>query len=405
MADSLPAPYGGRQVAGTLVVSAAGVTGTVSVGGTWLPDVGRLRIDGVASLAGNLTGLLPEGAVVSGSAKGTFHWEIGVDADGPVPSIAGLPVIDSFLATDLRFDIPNVARFEIGQISYVNAPQPGLPFATATDVKVTGLGVLGTAGLTGTLASLALFDDAGEGGAGPPDGIIDGVGIVGLELSAAADKEWIHEEGGRQLLSAKDVVATWSNVTYRPAKPGFTTTGQIQLSAAAVKVFPKKDGPFDVAAATAEGSVDPGTGVVALSVGSFTMGFGTAPRVDVTVKNVSLSIDDDPVTDLFAADKATVKLVDKGETLSRLSFEATGLRFNVVAGVPRLDVGGVTLTAGQGALSAIGLAGFLPFDVTSAALAFGKAADGYSDLTNFTLDVGGFFDLASLEEVLPFKPV
>lgn len=396
MSHSLPSPYGGSVIAGSLSITAEGIAGTVSLGGSWSADTGRLLLEGVAGLSGDFSVL---GVAISGAATGSFRWEIGVDASGPIADGRSLPVIDSIQAEDLRFVIPNVARFDIGAISYVNAPQPGMPFATATNVKVTALGLLESLGLTGTLASLELYDDVGA------DRIIDGVSVVGLELKAAAGCEWIHEEGGRPLLSARDLVATWSNVIYRPAKPDFTTTGRIQLSADDLKVFPDKDGPFDLAVASAQGSIDLGTGAVSLSVGSFTMGFGANPRVDVAVTNVSLAIDDDPATDLFAVDKATVKLVDKGGTLSRLSFDATGLRFNIVAGASRLGVGGVTFTAGQGVLHAIGLAGFLPFDVTSAALAFGETADGYSDLTNFTLDVGGFFDLAALEKVLPFRPV
>ena len=56
-------------------------------------------------------------------------------------------------------------------------------------------------------------------------------------------------------------------------------------------------------------------------------------------------------------------------------------------------------------LGSLGLAGFLPLDVNNVALAFSDDAQGYTDFTDFTLNVDGFFDLGLIESVLPFEPI
>jgi carbon monoxide dehydrogenase subunit G len=400
MPSALGSPFAGQQVAGSLtVVSTSGIgalTGQIEIGGSIQSTGGISQLDlvGQATLEGDLSFL---GVSGSGSVTGQFAWPLIVDNSTGAPSFTGTPVLLNLVASTLVLEIQNVVRFSAAEVTYVSSPGAGEPVATATGATVTLLGVLEEANLSGS-ADLELFDDNG-------DGLIDGVRLGLLSLTFAPGQAWDYESSGAVLLRALNLTATLDGIEYRPALAGFQTAGSIQLSVGELSLYPDGNGAFSSTVSNVQGSINPGNGQVSLNIGELFVGLGPDQLFQFGAANVHFLLDDDDATDIFSVETASLTILDDSQALSSATFSATDLRFNLVGGLPKFGLGGVQLEAAQGVLGTLGLAGLLPLDLTAASLSFASEGDGYTDFTDFTLLVDGFFNLSLIESFLPFEPI
>ncbi len=400
MPAELGAPFSGQQVVGELSVTSStdlgNVTGTLNLGGAFSSTAGVATIDlaGTASLAAELS---YSGLSGSGNLAVDFNWPLVIDNSAGQPSIAGVPAIDSVQATDLTLEAADVARFEITQIDYVSNPVAGAPVATASDVQVTLLGIFAGANVSAS-TDLDLYDDDGNG-------LIDGLALTNLTLAFADGQTWDYGPEGSPLLRVSDLSVTLSDLTFRPEAGGLSSGGSILLDLGLVEVYPDGGGAFATTVTNATGSIDPLTGKVTLSLGQLTIGLGPNSFFQVDVNSATFTLDDDDATDILTVASADLSLIDDVDTLSALSFGLTGFRFNLVNNQPRFGLDTVTLNSQAGVLTTLGLAGFVPFDLTDASLSFADDGQGYTDFTNFVLGVDGRFDLSLLESFLPFEPV
>jgi len=402
MPSELGAPFAGQQVAGELTVAAAvgvgDVSGTLTLAGSYLPGDGvvDLPLSGLATLSGELTVF---GTAASGSFEAAFDWPVVADFNGAEPTFTGAATVTRFAANDLTVTVPNIARFEIDAISYLDDPPVGAPVASATGVSVTLLGVLADAGVTGS-GGLLLYDDDG-------DGLIDGLGVVDLTATVGAGSTWDYPTTGTPLLRMADLSVSFTDFVYRPdinaTTPGL---GAITLAADQLALYPEGGGAFGGVVNGLTGSIDPNTGEVDLAVGSLTVGLGPGAFFQVELTDTRFRLDDDPATDLFTVAAAELRLQDGLGAMAAVTFGLTNFRFNLVGGEPRFGLDGVSLQAGDGVLASLGLAGVLPFDIHDLSLQFESTGGGYTDFTRFTLNVTeGVFDLSLLDQITPFTPL
>mgnify|MGYP006969344006 CR=1 FL=1 len=400
MPAELGVPYAGEQVLGNLTVtSTSGIgqlDGTVTLGGSLASanGISVLDLTGAATLTGDLASV---GLSGSGTVHGQFAWPITVDNTSGSPVISGVPELTGLQAESIVLEIEDVVRFDIADITYDPAPDPGDPVATATAATVTMLGILAAANLAGT-ADLALYDD-------DQDGIVDGVALSGLNVTFAPGQQWDYAPGGTALLRVSDLGATFSGLEYRPKLGGFETQGTISLALGTVGLYPDGGGAFSGSVNNATGSINPATGEVLFDIGQLLIGLGPDSLFQVDVTDATFQLDDSEQTDLLTVASAELRVVDQLDSLSAASFGITDFRFNVMAGQPKFGLGGIQLQAAPGVLGSLGLAGFLPLDVTDLGITFADDGANYTDFTDFTLSVDGYFNLGLIESLLPFDPV
>ncbi len=398
MPAELGEPFAGQQVVGSLtVVSTSGIgelSGEIVIGGTLQSNAGISQLDlvGQATLEGDLSFL-----DASGSLAAEFAWPLTVDNSSGTPSFSGAPELLNLTASSLVMEVENVVRLDIAEVTYTASPGAGEPVATATGATITLLGIFDDANLSGS-ADLELFDDNS-------DGVIDGVKLAQLSLSFAPDQTWDYVSGGEVLLRAMGLTATLSDIEYRPALSGFQPAGTIDLAVGQLSLYPDGNGAFTSTINDVQGSIHPADGDVSLDIGELSIGLGPDQGFQLNAANILFQLDDDDATDIFSVETASLTILDDMETLSTATFEATDLRFNLIDGQPKFGLGGVQLEAAQGVLGTLGLAGFLPLDVTDASLSFASDGEGYTDFTNFTFLVDGYFDLSLIESMLPFEPI
>lgn len=396
---ALGAPLAGQQVAGLLTVEATGgggqIDGQITLGGTLDSANGssQLTLTGTAQLAAELAA--HAGVTASSLLGADFGWDLQVDH--ATLTYTGLPTLTSLEANDLSLVVEDVIRFDVSQIEYLSSPPPGSPVAHATDATLTLLGVLGDADVSGS-ADLALFDDDG-------DGVIDGIALEQAQLSMAQSQSWDYPAGGAPLLRVADLTATLSEIAYRSALGGFDAEGLIELSLGEVSLYPEGGGSFNAVVQNATGSIDAATGELAIHVGELAVGLGPESLFEIEVQDAVFRLDADDATDILTVEQATLRLQDPVGSLDAASFRLDNFRFNLVDGNARFGIDSVQLDTPQGLLGTVGLAGFVPLNITQAALSFADDGAGYTNFASFVLAVDGYFNLNLLESVLPFEPI
>jgi hypothetical protein len=172
--------------------------------------------------------------------------------------------------------------------------------------------------------------------------------------------------------------------------------GTISVGATSATVFPGSS-LFTASVTGFNGTFNLNTGALSLTATSFQFAFGSV--LQVSASNLSFNPDSDPV---FHADTATV-------TIPSLSISGTATSLEVsAAGI--FSVVSISLNT-QGLTQALGIANFLPVNVSQIGFKFLGDTNGNGqrdsgevfDLTAFDLTVTGAFNFASMQG-LPFTP-
>ena len=366
-----------------------------------------MNLDGVATINGDLSGL---GGSGSGSATADFTWDLLAtpQADGTL-ALSGEPQLDALTFEQIVLEVEGLVRLRISEATYDGGPEGNGAIATANGVTLELL-VDGLQGVTGTIDGVQLYDELDADGNSGSDGVIDGfeftdasVSVDGLfELGPVLD-------GNKHLLELTDPILSTTSFAYRAggvtAEPMTLDTQSSTLNMPAA----------DASAANLTLAVDPETKAVTATADTLTLGLGedsgSGKLFNVTLASPKLVIDSDPETDILTVEVATLTLNEGSGALEDVSFTADDFRFNVRDGLPRFGLNSVTLdTQNQGLLGTLGLAEFVPLDVTDAVIIFDAGAQdayGYTDFTQFDLTVDGTFntDLFGSEEERPFTPV
>ncbi|MEN0020289.1 MAG: hypothetical protein AAF747_05345, partial [Planctomycetota bacterium] len=393
-------PYAGNEVAGILTAASDGPAGTLN-GQAQLQ--GSIDINGpiiavALSLQADLAGdLAINGFEASGTAVAIGEWSLTADLASGSVQTSGLPTLTSFNASQINLVVPDVLRLEIDSIDYAAMPVPGDPIASATDITVTALGALESAGVTAQLASIALYDDSS-------DDIIDGFEIGTLTASMATEDVWEFGPAADPLLRVDDLVVTYSGYVYRPASESGVTLGTITLELQQVQLFPNGTQPFTANIAEIDGQIDVATGDLLLEIGTIAAGFGPGAFFQIELTDTVFRLDSDDNTDILTVAEAELRLDDGQSAFAAVTFTAADFRFNIVNDQPRFGIGEIELDSQAGVLASLGLSGFVPFDVKNLLLDFAQQPDGYTDFNQFTLTASGEFDLTLLDQITPFTP-
>lgn len=413
-----PTPQAILNLAALADTQAGVLGGSFVVGGAVTPQVGGgflLSLDGQVTIEGDLSFL---GGSASGTTTASFLWDLSAtpQPDGTL-ALAGLPELQGVLFEQVVLEVDGIARLIVPEASIDFSAPPGDAVATADNVTLQLL-MPGLEGISGNVASVALFDDLGS------DGIIDGFSFTGLSLNSLGTLGIGPAIGSDPfdpaLIELTNASLTLPELTYRS---GALIAGlpDMTLNAAGIAL----NLPGVTASASGLNLIfDLNAGLFELAVTSLTLGVGEkfdggGSLFNVELINPVLRVDEDDATDLLRVQQATLGFGVDAAPLDELEFtlnptalnDNQAFRFNLVDDgqdglLPQVGLGALALatTGNAGVLTSLGFSGLLPFDIDGVSLAFTATdVNGYTDLTQFDLNVQGLFDFSVFGD-LPFEP-
>ena len=268
---------------------------------------------------------------------------------------------------------PGLARLMLDEASIDYENPAGEAVAKAAGADISFL-IDGFGGVEGDVSGpVSLYDDAG-------DGEFDGFSVENVVVEDLGSFSFSH---GGVTVNFTDATVTIPSLSFRDGMleadlPSF------QFNAASISMaIPGVNVSTEGLAVT----FDPNSGNFSIFATVFDLGFGREiedgnPLFNVSLAGPTLTIDDDPTTDVLSVKSASVRFGAGVAPLDRFSFvinptevnKNQALRLNLVdsggAFIPQIGLGEFSLSAEQGVFASLGLGGILPLDIDGVAIAF-----------------------------------